>query len=394
MVRMVGTVIRGIRTPMIREGDNIVDITVDAVLSAASAEGFTLKDRDVIGIKESIVARAQGNYATIQDIRSDIARKFAGDFALVFPVLSRNRFALLLKGIADCGKKVYIILNYPADELGNHLMDVNKMDDLGLNPYTDVLTEEQYRSMFGKEVLHQFTGIDYVNYYREIAGNNIEFIFSNDPKAALKYSKDILVAGVHERARVKRNLLKAGAEKVFCLDEVLAEPINGSGYNETYGLLGSNMAGKDVIKLFPRDCQKIVDAIQDKLKKMTGKNIEVMIFGDGGFKDPAGKIWELADPVISPGFTAGLKGVTSEIKIKYLVDNELNHLSREETAEAVKEKINGKAENMCGREESLGTTPRQVTDLLGSLCDLTSGSGDKGTPVILVQGYFDNYATE
>ena len=287
-----------------------------------------------------------------------------------------------------------MILNYPADELGNHLMDVSKMDDLGLNPYTDVLTEEQYRSMFGKEVLHQFTGIDYVNYYREIAGNNIEFIFSNDPKAALKYSKDILVAGVHERARVKRNLLKAGAEKVFCLDEVLAEPINGSGYNETYGLLGSNMAGKDVIKLFPRDCQKIVDAIQDKLKKMTGKNIEVMIFGDGGFKDPAGKIWELADPVISPGFTAGLKGVTSEIKIKYLVDNELNHLSREETAEAVKEKINGKAENMCGREESLGTTPRQVTDLLGSLCDLTSGSGDKGTPVILVQGYFDNYATE
>ena len=394
MVRMVGTVIRGIRTPMIREGDNIVDITVDAVLSAASAEGFTLKDRDVIGIKESIVARAQGNYATIQDIRSDIARKFAGDFALVFPVLSRNRFALLLKGIADCGKKVYISLNYPADELGNHLMDVNKMDDLGLNPYTDVLTEEQYREMFGKEVLHQFTAIDYVNYYREIAGSNVEFIFTNDPKAALNYSQEILVACIHERARVKRILLKAGAQKVFCLDEILAEPVNGSGYNENYGLLGSNMAGKDVIKLFPRDCQQVVDAIQNKLKKLTNKNIEVMVFGDGGFKDPVGKIWELADPVISPGFTAGLKGVTSEIKIKYLVDNELNHLSREEAAAAVKEKINGKAENMAGREEALGTTPRQLTDLLGSLCDLTSGSGDKGTPVILVQGYFDNYATD
>ncbi|MGL5206752.1 MAG: coenzyme F420-0:L-glutamate ligase, partial [Acidaminococcaceae bacterium] len=351
MVRMVGTVIRGIRTPMIKEGDNIIDITVDAVLTAASAEGFTLKDRDVVGIKESIVARAQGNYANTKDISSDIAKKFTGDFAVVFPVLSRNRFALLLKGIAACGKKVYVILNYPADELGNHLMDVNKMDDFGLNPYSDVLTEEQYRSMFGKEVLHQFTGIDYVNYYRELVGDNIEFVFSNDPKTALRYSEDILVAGVHERTRVKRTLLKAGAKKVFCLDEILAESINGSGYNEIYGLLGSNMAGKDVVKLFPRDCQKVVDAIQNKIKKLTGKNVEVMIFGDGGFKDPAGKIWELADPVISPGFTSGLKGVTSEIKIKYIVDNELNHLSREETAAAVREKINGKAKDMAGREE-------------------------------------------
>ena len=394
MVRMVGTVIRGIRTPMIREGDNIIAITVDAVLTAASTEGFALKDRDVIGIKESIVARAQGNYANINDISSDIAKKFPGDFAVVFPVLSRNRFSLLLKGIAACGKKVYVILNYPADELGNHLMDVRKMDDLGLNPYTDVLTEEQYRAMFGKEVLHQFTGIDYVNYYREITGNNVEFIFTNDPKVVLKYSKDILVAGVHERARVKRILLKAGAEKVFCLDEILAESINGSGYNELYGLLGSNMAGKDIIKLFPRDCQKVVDAIQEKLKQLTGKNIEVMVFGDGGFKDPTGKIWELADPVISPGFTAGLQGVTNEIKIKYIVDNELNHMSREETAAAVKEKINGKATQLYGKDESLGTTPRQLTDLLGSLCDLTSGSGDKGTPVVLVQGYFDSYAAE
>lgn len=394
MVRMVGTVIRGIRTPMIREGDNIIAITVDAVLTAASTEGFTLKDRDVIGIKESIVARAQGNYANVNDISSDIAEKFTGDFAVVFPVLSRNRFSLLLKGIAACGKKVYVLLNYPADELGNHLMDVSKMDDLGLNPYTDVLTEKQYRAMFGKEVLHQFTGIDYVNYYGEIVGNNVEFIFTNDPKVALEYSKDILVASVHERARVKRILLKAGAEKVFCLDEILAESINGSGFNELYGLLGSNMAGKDVIKLFPRDCQKIVDAIQDKLKKITGKSIEVMIFGDGGFKDPTGKIWELADPVISPGFTAGLQGVTNEIKIKYIVDSELNHMSREETDAAVKEKINGKASQLYGKEESLGTTPRQLTDLLGSLCDLTSGSGDKGTPVVLVQGYFDSYAAE
>ena len=394
MVRMVGTVIRGIRAPMIREGDNIIAITVDAILAAAAAEGFTLKDRDVIGIKESIVARAQGNYANVNDISSDIAEKFPGDFAVVFPVLSRNRFSLLLKGIAACGKKVYVILNYPADELGNHLMDVSKMDDLGLNPYTDVLTEKQYREMFGKEILHQFTGIDYVNYYKEIAGNNVEFIFTNNPTVALNYSKDILVAGIHERERVKRILLKTGAERVFCLDDILAESINGSGYNELYGLLGSNMAGKDVIKLFPRDCQMVVDAIQCKLKELTGKNVEVMVFGDGGFKDPQGKIWELADPVISPGFTAGLQGVTNEIKIKYIVDNELNHMSREETAAAVKEKINGKASQLYGKEESLGTTPRQLTDLLGSLCDLTSGSGDKGTPVVLVQGYFDNYAAE
>lgn len=394
MVRMVGTVIRGIRAPMIREGDNIIAITVDAILAAAAAEGFTLKDRDVIGIKESIVARAQGNYANVNDISSDIAEKFPCDFAVVFPVLSRNRFSLLLKGIAACGKKVYVILNYPADELGNHLMDVSKMDDLGLNPYTDVLTEKQYREMFGKEILHQFTGIDYVNYYKEIAGNNVEFIFTNNPTVALNYSKDILVAGIHERERVKRILLKTGAERVFCLDDILAESINGSGYNELYGLLGSNMAGKDVIKLFPRDCQMVVDAIQCKLKELTGKNVEVMVFGDGGFKDPQGKIWELADPVISPGFTAGLQGVTNEIKIKYIVDNELNHMSREETAAAVKEKINGKASQLYGKEESLGTTPRQLTDLLGSLCDLTSGSGDKGTPVVLVQGYFDNYAAE
>lgn len=394
MVRMVGTVVRGLRTPMIKEGDNIIDITVDAVLAAAASEGFTLRDRDVIGIKESIVARSQGNYATVEDIGADIKRKFAGSIAVVFPVLSRNRFSVLLKGIAASGRKIFMFLNYPADELGNHLMDVEKMDDLGLNPSSDVFTEEQYRTMFGIEVMHQFTGIDYVNHYREMAGDNIEFIFTNNPRHALRYSKEVLVAGIHERDRVKRILLKAGAEKVFSLDEILAEPVNGGGYNEQYGLLGSNMAAQNTIKLFPRNCQKVVNEIQKKLKAITGKNIEVMVFGDGGFKDPAGRIWELADPVISPGFTAGLQGVTSEIKIKYIVDSEFNHLSSDEMAEAVKKKINGKIQNMLGKEESLGTTPRQITDLLGSLFDLTSGSGDKGTPVVLVQGYFDNYATE
>ena len=394
MVRMVGTVVRGLRTPMIKEGDNIIDITVDAVLAAAASEGFTLRDRDVIGIKESIVARSQGNYATVEDIGADIKRKFAGSIAVVFPVLSRNRFSVLLKGIAASGRKIFMFLNYPADELGNHLMDVEKMDDLGLNPSSDVFTEEQYRTMFGSEVMHQFTGIDYVNHYREMAGDNIEFIFTNNPRHALRYSKEVLVAGIHERDRVKRILLKAGAEKVFSLDEILAEPMNGGGYNEQYGLLGSNMAAQNTIKLFPRNCQKVVNEIQKKLKAITGKNIEVMVFGDGGFKDPAGRIWELADPVISPGFTAGLQGVTSEIKIKYIVDSEFNHLSSDEMAEAVKKKINGKIQNMLGKEESLGTTPRQITDLLGSLFDLTSGSGDKGTPVVLVQGYFDNYATE
>ncbi|NCD08951.1 MAG: F420-0--gamma-glutamyl ligase [Negativicutes bacterium] len=394
MVRMVGTVVRGLRTPMIKEGDNIIDITVDAVLAAAASEGFTLRDRDVIGIKESIVARSQGNYATVEDIGADIKRKFAGSIAVVFPVLSRNRFSVLLKGIAASGRKIYMFLNYPADELGNHLMDVEKMDDLGLNPSNDVFTEEQYRTMFGNDFMHQFTGIDYVNHYREMAGDNIEFIFTNNPRHALRYSKEVLVAGIHERDRVKRILLKAGAEKVFSLDEILAEPVNGGGYNEQYGLLGSNMAAQNTIKLFPRNCQKVVNEIQKKLKVITGKNIEVMVFGDGGFKDPAGRIWELADPVISPGFTAGLQGVTSEIKIKYIVDSEFNHLSSDEMAEAVKKKINGKIQNMLGKEESLGTTPRQITDLLGSLFDLTSGSGDKGTPVVLVQGYFDNYATE
>lgn len=394
MVRMVGTVVRGLRTPMIKEGDNIIDITVDAVLAAAASEGFTLRDRDVIGIKESIVARSQGNYATVEDIGADIKRKFAGNIAVVFPVLSRNRFSVLLKGIAASGRKIYMFLNYPADELGNHLMDVEKMDDLGLNPSNDVFTEEQYRTMFGNDFMHQFTGIDYVNHYREMAGDNIEFIFTNNPRHALRYSKEVLVAGIHERDRVKRILLKAGAEKVFSLDEILAEPVNGGGYNEQYGLLGSNMAAQNTIKLFPRNCQKVVNEIQKKLKVITGKNIEVMVFGDGGFKDPAGRIWELADPVISPGFTAGLQGVTSEIKIKYIVDSEFNHLSSDEMAEAVKKKINGKIQNMLGKEESLGTTPRQITDLLGSLFDLTSGSGDKGTPVVLVQGYFDNYATE
>lgn len=394
MARTVGTIVRGIRTPMIKEGDNIVDITVDAVLAAASNENFELRDRDVVGIKESIVARAQGNYAHLSQIGADIKRKFDGDIALVFPIFSRNRFSLLLKGIAESNKKIHMILNYPSDELGNHIMDVRKMDELGLNPYKDIFNEKKYREMFGEKVYHRFTGIDYIDFYRDLVGDKIEFIFSNDPREALNHAQEVLVAGIHERNRVKNTLIKAGAKKVYTLDEILAEPIDGSGYNSEFGVLGSNSAGKDTVKLFPRDCQDVVTAVQQKLKAVTGKHVEVMVYGDGGFKDPVGKIWELADPVVSPGFTEGLMGVPNEIKIKYIVDNEFAHMSKEEAAEAVREKINCKAQDLVGNDASLGTTPRQITDLLGSLFDLTTGSGDKGTPVVLAQGYFDNYACE
>ncbi|MEG0797847.1 MAG: coenzyme F420-0:L-glutamate ligase [Acidaminococcaceae bacterium] len=394
MTRMVGTVVRGIRTPIVKEGDNIVEIAVDSILTAAKNDGFELREKDVVGITESLVARAQGNYAKLSDIASDVNSKFTGDIAVVFPILSRNRFSALLQGIAASGKKIYLFLNYPSDEVGNQLMDIAVMDDKALNPYTDVLTEAQYRQLFGEEVLHPFTGIDYVRYYRQLIGDKLEIIFTNDPREVVKYSKEVIVANIHERFRTKSIIEKAGASKVCTLDELLASSINGSGFNPQYGLLGSNKATADTVKLFPRDCKQVVEAVQAQLWAKTGKKIEVMIYGDGAFKDPVGKIWELADPVVSPGFTDGLKGLPNEIKIKYIADNEFKNLSMDEMTAAMKVKINTKATSLVGSDATLGTTPRQLTDLLGSLCDLTSGSGDKGTPVVLVQGYFDNYATD
>lgn len=395
MGRRVGTTVRGIRAPIIKAGDDLVNIVVDSVLEAMESESFNIDDRDVIGITESLVARAQGNYATVQDIADDISLKFKGDIAVLFPILSRNRFSLILQGIAMSGKKIYLFLNYPSDEVGNHLIDIDKMDELGVNPYTDVLSEEKYRELFGAHVVHPFTGIDYVSYYKELASNNnVEIILANDPREALKYTKEILVANIHERRRTKRILKQAGAEVVYGLDDILNESINDSGYNTEYGLLGSNRATDNKVKLFPRDSQELVINIQKIIKNKTGKNVEVMVYGDGAFKDPVGKIWELADPVVSPGYTDGLKGTPNEIKLKYIADNELGGLKSSEMTNAMKRKIKEKEENLIGKVETLGTTPRQLTDLLGSLCDLTSGSGDKGTPIVLIQGYFDSYAVE
>lgn len=395
MIRTVGAVARGIRTPIIKKGDDLVTIVVDSILKSMEAENYQLNDRDVLGITESLVARAQGNYATLNHIATAINEKFEGDIALLFPILSRNRFSMVLKGIALSGKKIYLFLNYPSDEMGNHLMDRDLMDELEINPYTDVISEKKYRELFGEKVFHPFTGIDYVEMYKELALNdNIEIYLANDPKVALNYSKEILVANIHDRHRTKRIVTKAGALRVFGLDEILNEPINGSGYNPEYGLLGSNKATETEVKLFPRDCSEFVNEVQKSIKDKTGKLIEVMVYGDGAFKDPRGKIWELADPVVSPGYTEGLKGVPSEIKLKYIADNELNDLEKEDITEAMKKKIKGKQKDLTGKPESIGTTPRQLTDLLGSLCDLTSGSGDKGTPIVLIQGYFDDYATE
>lgn len=395
MVRTVGTTVRGIRAPIIKEGDDLINIVVDSVLKSMEAEKFILNDRDVVGITESLVARAQGNYASIDDIAVDINKKFDGDIAVIFPILSRNRFSLILKGLAMSGKKIYLFLNYPSDEVGNHLMDIDMMDQVGVNPHTDVLTEEKYRLLFGEKVAHPFTGIDYVSMYKNLAiNNNIEILLANDARAALNYSKEVLVANIHDRKRTKKLLLNAGAEKVYGLDEILNESINGSGFNPDYGLLGSNTATDTKIKLFPKDCQIAVDEIQRVLKEKTGKNIEVMVYGDGAFKDPMGKIWELADPVVSPGYTAGLEGTPNEIKLKYVADNELSSLKSEDMEEAIKKKIMDKDKDEATPGEKLGTTPRQITDLLGSLCDLTSGSGDKGTPIVLIQGYFDSYAAE
>ena len=392
--RRVGTVSRGIRCPIIREGDDLATIITDSVLEAAEVEGFALKDRDVIAMTESIVARAQGNYASVQNIADDVKAKLGGGtVGVIFPILSRNRFAICLRGIAMGAKKVVLMLSYPSDEVGNELVSLDKIDAAGVNPYSDVLTLEKYRELFGVNK-HEFTGIDYVEYYGDLirsCGAEAEIIFANQPKAILDYADHILTCDIHTRARTKRILKAAGAKVVCGLDDIMNAPINGSGCNEKYGLLGSNKSTEDQIKLFPRECKQLVLDIQDRVLKATGKLVEVMVYGDGAFKDPQGKIWELADPVVSPAFTDGLIGTPNELKLKYLADNDFKNLSGQELKEAISASIRSKDSNLVGNMASQGTTPRQLTDLIGSLCDLTSGSGDKGTPVVLVQGYFDNY---
>ena len=397
MSRMVGTVSRGIRAPIIRNGDNIVDIVTDSILEASKDDGFAIRDRDIVAMTEAIVARAQGNYASVDDIAADVKAKFGGEtVGVIFPILSRNRFAICLRGIAKGAKKVVLMLSYPSDEVGNHLISLDMLDEKGVNPYTDVLSLEKYRELFGYEK-HPFTGVDYVEYYEGLireCGADVEIIFANDPRAVLKYTKNVLNCDIHSRFRTKRLLRNAGAEIVYGLDEILNAPVNGSGYNADYGLLGSNKATEDQVKLFPRDCQPIVDAIQKKLYDATGKMVEVMVYGDGAFKDPVGKIWELADPIVSPAYTSGLEGTPNELKLKYLADNDFAGLSGDALKEAIKAKIVTKDNNLVGQMASEGTTPRRLTDLIGSLCDLTSGSGDKGTPIVFIQGYFDNYTTE
>lgn len=393
MKRYIGTVTRGIRTPIVKNGDNLVELVADSVIKAVESENIQMRDRDVVCVTESLLARSQGNYATTEQISKDVSEKFPGEFGVLFPILSRNRFSTLLKGIAESGRKLHILLTYPSDEVGNHLMDENLLYGIDINPYTDVLDEAQYRKIFGQEVKHTFTGIDYVSLYKEIAPN-CEIHFANDPKAILKFTKDVLVCSIHTREQMKKELLDAGAERVFGLDDILNHSIDGSGYNEDYGLLGSNMAGDDKVKLFPRDGQSFVEALQEKLVAYSGKNIEVMVYGDGAFKDPVGKIWELADPVVSPAYTSGLEGTPNELKMKYLADTELDHMDKAQMEEAILHRINEKDQNLLGKKDTLGTTPRRITDLLGSLADLTSGSGDKGTPVVYIQGYFDNFATE
>ena len=392
--RRVGTVSRGIRCPIIRQGDDLSRIVTESVLEAAKAEGFELRDRDVIAMTESIVARSQGNYCTVQDIASDVKAKLGGQtVGVIFPILSRNRFAICLRGIAMGCKKIVLMLSYPSDEVGNCLVSLDKIDAAGVNPYSDVLALEKYRELFG-ENKHEFTGVDYVAYYGDLikeAGCEVEIIFANQPKAILDYTKNIINCDIHTRARTKRSLLSGGAAKVFGLDEIMNAPVNGSGCNETYGLLGSNKATEDQVKLFPRECKDLVLAVQKNILDATGKCVEVMVYGDGAFKDPQGKIWELADPVVSPAFTDGLIGTPNELKLKYLADNDFANLSGEELKKAISDSIKAKDSNLVGKMASEGTTPRQLTDLIGSLCDLTSGSGDKGTPVVLVQGYFDNY---
>ncbi len=394
MERKVGTVSRGIRGPIIRKGDNLVDITVTSVLEAAESEGFSLRDRDVIAITESIVARSQGNYASVKDIAADVKAKTGGEtIGVIFPILSRNRFAICLKGIAMGAKKVVLMLSYPSDEVGNAILTYDQLDDAGINPYSDVLTLEKYRELFG-ENKHEFTGVDYVQYYSDIiteAGAEVEVVFANQAKTILNYTDTVVTCDIHTRVRTKRILKAAGAKVVLGLDDILTSSVNGSGYNTKYGLLGSNKSTEDTIKLFPKECQDLVEAIQAEILKKTDKHVEVMVYGDGAFKDPQGKIWELADPVVSPAFTSGLVGTPNELKLKYLADNDFKNLSGAELKEAISQSIKAKDSNLVGNMASQGTTPRQLTDLIGSLCDLTSGSGDKGTPIILVQGYFDNF---
>ena len=398
MSRMIGTVSMGVRAPIIREGDNLVDIVAGCIQDAMKEDGLTPRDRDVVAMTESIVARAQGNYVHVDQIAQDVRNKFGGEtVGVIFPILSRNRFSICLRGIAMGCKKVVIMLSYPADEVGNHLISWDLMDKHNVDPYRDVLTEEKYREFFGYEK-HPFTGVDYVEYYGSLVkecGAEVEFVFANDPRAILPYTKNVLNCDIHTRERTKRLLKAAGAERVYGMDEIMNAPIDGSGYNERYGLLGSNKSTEDKVKLFPRDCQDLVEDIQAKLLEVTGKHIEVMVYGDGAFKDPVGKIWELADPVVSPAYTAGLEGTPNELKMKYLADNNFANLSGEALRDAIKNEIQKKdGSSLVGNMASQGTTPRRLTDLIGSLCDLTSGSGDKGTPIVYIQGYFDNYTTE
>ena len=397
MSRMIGTVSRGVRAPIIRSGDNLAEIVTDSVIEAAKSEGYEIRNRDIIAMTEAIVARAQGNYATIDDIAEDVKAKFGGEtVGVIFPILSRNRFAICLKGIARGAKKIVLMLSYPADEVGNHLVSIDQLDEKGVDPYRDVLDLKKYRELFGYGK-HRFTGVDYVEYYEELIrgeGADCEIIFANNPKAILDYTKNVLYCDIHTRQRTCRILKANGGESVIGLDQILSTPVNGSGYNEHYGLLGSNKATEEQVKLFPRDCQALVEDIQDRVLKQTGKLVEVMVYGDGAFKDPVGKIWELADPVVSPAYTAGLEGTPNELKLKYLADNAFASLSGEELRQAIKSEIEKKDANLVGNMASEGTTPRRLTDLIGSLCDLTSGSGDKGTPIVHIQGYFDNYTTE
>ena len=397
MERKVGTVSRGVRAPIIREGDDLAQIVVDSVLAAAESEGYSLRNRDVVAVTESVVARAQGNYASVDAIAADVRAKLGGEtVGVIFPILSRNRFAICLRGIARGCKKIVLMLSYPSDEVGNELVSLDKLDAAGINPYSDVLTLEKYRELFG-ENRHPFTLIDYVQYYSELIaeeGCQVEVIFANNPRVILDYTKKVLTCDIHTRVRTKRILRAAGAETVCGLDDILNAPVNGSGCNEAYGLLGSNKSTEDKVKLFPRDCQGLVMDIQAKLLEKTGKLVEVMVYGDGAFKDPVGKIWELADPVVSPAYTPGLEGTPNELKLKYLADNDFASLSGAELKAAIEDAIRTKDGNLAGTMATQGTTPRRLTDLIGSLCDLTSGSGDKGTPIIHIQGYFDNYTND
>ena len=395
MSRMIGTVSRGVRAPIIRSGDDIVEIVTNSVLEAAADGGFEIQDRDIVAMTEAIVARAQGNYCSVDNIAQDVRNKFGGEtVGVIFPILSRNRFAICLRGIASGAKKIVLMLSYPSDEVGNHLVTLDQLDEKGINPYSDVLTLEKYRELFGYEK-HTFTGVDYVSYYKSLIeeeGAEAEIIFANNAKVILDYTKDVITCDIHTRARTKRILEAAGGNRICTLCDIMNAPVNGSGCNEAYGLLGSNKATEETVKLFPNNCEAFVAAVHDKMMAETGKNVEVMVYGDGAFKDPVGKIWELADPVVSPAYTPGLAGTPNEVKIKYLADNNFAHLSGDELKAAIAGFIKEKSDNLVGSMESQGTTPRRLTDLIGSLCDLTSGSGDKGTPIVFIQGYFDNYA--